>query len=80
VIALGASTKFFGIQGARECALPLRSIDDGLTIYNKALKLLSNSINGNKNKHQIAKGNDEKNIIIVGGGATGVGVAGLLLI
>ena len=38
VVALGASTKFFNIQGAMEYALTLRSIDDGLTIYNKASK------------------------------------------
>jgi NADH:ubiquinone reductase (H+-translocating) len=78
VVALGASTKFFGIQGAMEYALTLRSIDDGLTIYNKASKLLSKSINDNNNKHELSKGKETKNIVIVGGGATGVGVAGAL--
>ena len=75
VVALGASTKFFGIRGAMEYALTLRSVDDGLTIYNKASKLLSKSNQG-KNKHGIGK--ETKNIVIVGGGATGVGVAGAL--
>jgi len=75
VVALGASTKFFGIRGAMEYALTLRTVDDGLTIYNKASKLLSKSNQG-KNKHGIGK--ETKNIVIVGGGATGVGVAGAL--
>ena len=78
VVALGASTRFLGIQGAREYALTLRSVDDALTIYNRVSKLLNNSINGNKNRHPIAKENDAKNIIVVGGGPTGVGVAGAL--
>jgi NADH dehydrogenase len=77
VVALGASTKFFGIRGAMEYALTLRTVDDGLTIYNKASKLLSKSNQG-KNKHGIGKDKETKNIVIVGGGATGVGVAGAL--
>ncbi len=78
VVALGASTKFFGIKGAMEYALTLRSIDDGLTIYNKASKLLSKNIHEKNNRHELGKDKETKNIVIVGGGATGVGVAGAL--
>jgi len=78
VVALGASTKFFNIQGAMEYALTLRSIDDGLTIYNKASKLLGKSTHGNNNRLELGKSKETKNIVIVGGGATGVGVAGAL--
>ncbi len=64
IICLGASTKYFKIRGAEENSLPLRSISDASMIYDR----ISTPIKLNK----------KQNIVIVGGGATGVSLAGAL--
>lgn len=64
IICLGASTKYFNIKGARENSLPLRSISDASLIYDRVSAL--------------AKLNKKQNIVIVGGGATGVSLGGAL--
>ena len=64
IVCLGASTKYFDIKGARENTLPLRSISDASLIYDKVRALI--------------KSNKKHNIIIVGGGATGVSLGGAL--
>jgi NADH:ubiquinone reductase (H+-translocating) len=64
IICLGASTKYFNIKGARENSLPLRSISDASLIYNRVSAL--------------TKLNKKQNIVIVGGGATGVSLGGAL--
>jgi NADH:ubiquinone reductase (H+-translocating) len=64
IICLGASTKYFKIRGAEENSLPLRSISDASMIYDRVSALI--------------KSNNKQNIVIVGGGATGVSLAGAL--
>ena len=64
IICLGASTKYFKIRGAEENSLPLRSISDASMIYDRISALI--------------KLNKKQNIAIVGGGATGVSLAGAL--
>jgi NADH:ubiquinone reductase (H+-translocating) len=64
IICLGASTKYFKIRGAEENSLPLRSISDASMIYDRVSALI--------------KLNKKQNIVIVGGGATGVSLAGAL--
>jgi NADH:ubiquinone reductase (H+-translocating) len=64
IICLGASTKYFNIKGAKENSLPLRSISDASLIYDKVSTLI--------------KSNNKENIVIVGGGATGVSLGGAL--
>jgi NADH dehydrogenase len=64
IICLGASTKYFNIKGARENSLPLRSISDASLIYDRVSAL--------------TKLNKKQNIVIVGGGATGVSLGGAL--
>lgn len=64
IVCLGASTKYFNIKGARENTLPLRSISDASLICDKVRALI--------------KSNKKHNIIIVGGGATGVSLGGAL--
>jgi NADH:ubiquinone reductase (H+-translocating) len=64
IVCLGASTKYFDIKGARENTLPLRSISDASLICDKVRALI--------------KSNKKHNIVIVGGGATGVSLGGAL--
>jgi len=64
IVCLGASTKYFNIKGARENTLPLRSISDASLVCDKVRALI--------------KSNKKHNIIIVGGGATGVSLGGAL--
>jgi NADH dehydrogenase len=64
IVCLGASTKYFDIKGARENTLPLRSISDASLIYEKVRALI--------------KSDKKHNIVIVGGGATGVSLGGAL--
>jgi NADH:ubiquinone reductase (H+-translocating) len=64
IVCLGASTKYFNIKGARENTLPLRSISDASLICEKVRVLI--------------KSNEKHNIVIVGGGATGVSLGGAL--
>jgi NADH:ubiquinone reductase (H+-translocating) len=64
IVCLGASTKYFNIKGARENTLPLRSISDASLICEKVRALI--------------KSNEKHNIVIVGGGATGVSLGGAL--
>ena len=64
IICLGASTKYFKIRGAEENSLPLRSISDASVIYDRVSALI--------------KSDNKQNIVIVGGGATGVSLAGAL--
>src|ERR1044072_4565804 len=64
IVCLGASTKYFNIKGARENTLPLRSISDASLICDKVGALI--------------KSNKKHNIVIVGGGATGVSLGGAL--
>src|SRR5215208_5718408 len=64
IICLGASIKYFNIKGARENSLPLRSVSDASLIYDRVSALI--------------KLNKKQNIVIVGGGATGVSLGGAL--
>ena len=64
IVCLGASTKYFNIKGAEENSLPLRSISDASLIYDS----ISSIVNSDK----------EQSIVIVGGGATGVSLGGVL--
>ncbi|WP_342736292.1 FAD-dependent oxidoreductase [Bradyrhizobium sp. B117] len=64
IIALGATTSYFRVKGARANALPLRSTTDAATICTRMA--------------QIVEDDKPHRIIIVGGGATGVSLAAAL--
>lgn len=87
VICLGSSTKYFGIEEAKTNTVPFRSIDDAILVHNKIQSFLvsKNSeirIKTKKNDDDVktnrkSNGNNI-NIIIVGGGATGVSLGGAI--
>ena len=66
VLALGSETNFGDVHGLAKRAFPFKSSDDALRLKNHLRKLLA---------HQSRQ---QKNIVIVGGGPTGVELAGEL--
>lgn len=74
VIAAGTTTNFFGNTEIQQNALPMKSVEEALLLRNKILL--------NLEKAQDCTDPEEKqslmNIVIVGGGATGVEIAGAL--
>ncbi|MEL7242489.1 MAG: NAD(P)/FAD-dependent oxidoreductase [Cyanobacteria bacterium J06573_2] len=74
VIATGSESQFLGVTGAPENSLPMRTLNDAIAIRNQVLSRFE----------QAVKVTDEKErtrlltFVIVGGGATGVELAGSL--
>jgi NADH:ubiquinone reductase (H+-translocating) len=74
VVALGSSTRYFGIENAMKYGLTIQSIDEALTVHSKIMGLIKN----NQEKNDSDNGNNTSTVVIVGGGPTGVGIAGVL--
>lgn len=72
VIATGCDTNFYGNQKIIEHAMPMKTVGEALALRNHILRNFENRIN--------TSGDDEQylNLVITGGGATGVEVAGTL--
>ncbi|MBL3546605.1 NAD(P)/FAD-dependent oxidoreductase [Chryseobacterium sp. KMC2] len=74
VLAMGTETNFFGNKNIEEKAYPMKNINDAAALRNHILTSLE--------KATITKNPAEekklRNIVIAGGGATGVEVAGML--
>jgi NADH:ubiquinone reductase (H+-translocating) len=73
VIAAGSSTNYFGIPGAEEFAFPLYGLEDAITLRNHLLGLFeaADAVPGLVDDGIL-------NFVVVGGGPTGVEVAGAL--
>jgi NADH dehydrogenase len=70
VIALGSKTNYYNIPGAKEHSYSLKTIDDALRLKNHFIDLFDlTSMNIEKEKSYLT-------FVIVGGGATGVEIAG----
>jgi len=74
VVAAGSSTNYFGIDGAREHAFPLYSLEDAVRVRNHLLSLFEAA---DSQPDLIDDG--VLNFVVVGGGPTGVEVAGALV-
>jgi NADH dehydrogenase len=74
VLAMGTETNYFGMENIRQKGLPLKTIDDAVNLRNHLL------LNVEKNIRATDAVEKEKlqNIVIVGGGPTGVEVSGML--
>jgi NADH:ubiquinone reductase (H+-translocating) len=73
LIALGATTNFFGNAAAGADAFPLKWLEDGIAVRNHVLDMLEQASQ--------AQGDERRALLtfaIVGGGATGVETAGAL--
>ena len=73
VLGLGAEVNFFGVEGAAEHAFPLYTLPDAVRLKNQVLRMWEAA---DKNPDLIEDG--ALNIVVVGGGPTGVETAGAL--
>lgn len=73
IIASGAVANFFGVEGAEELALPLYTLADARYLRDHLLRRLE-EIDG----HPERAGDGTLTFVVVGGGPTGVEVAGAL--
>ena len=74
VLAMGTETNYFGMENVKKNALAMKNIDDALNIRNQLLLNLEKVI-------RIKDGPEREklqNIVIAGGGPTGVEVSGML--
>ena len=74
IMAIGADTNFFGNQNIAEKALPMKSVGEALGLRNRLLE--------NFEKALVSDNEEDKagllNVVVVGGGPTGVEVSGTL--
>jgi len=74
VLAMGTETNYFGMENVKKKALPMKSIDDALELRNHILLRLEAAVRSEDVKEREKLGN----IVIAGGGPTGVEIAGML--
>lgn len=73
IVAAGATTNFFGVEGAAELGFPLYTLEDAVALRNHVLSLFEAAA-----AVPSLIGEGVLNLVVVGGGATGVEVAGAL--
>lgn len=74
IVALGTETNFFGMENVKKCALPMKTIHEALYLKNH---LLMNLEKAARNK-SLSRAERLQNIVIAGGGPTGVELAGMI--
>jgi NADH dehydrogenase len=74
VIAIGADTNFFGNRKLMELCFPMKSVSEALALRNSILQNYEDALSETDREKRKAL----MNIVVVGGGATGVEVAGTL--
>ncbi len=74
VFATGAETNYFGMENVRKNSIPMKTLNDAIEMRNKLLQRME--------KATICKNSRERrkylNIVVAGGGPTGVEVSGML--
>jgi NADH dehydrogenase len=73
VLALGAEVNFFGVEGAQEHAFPLYTLSDAVRVKNHVLETWEAA---DRNPELVEDG--ALNMVVVGGGPTGVETAGAM--
>ena len=71
ILAAGASTNYFGVEGAAEFAFPMKTVPDALHLRNHILHQFERCERG-------TAGEGALTFVVVGGGPTGVELAGQL--
>lgn len=74
ILAVGTETNYFGMKSVEENAVPMKTINDALNMRNHLLLNMERAVRATNRKEK------EKylNIVIAGGGPTGVEIAGML--
>lgn len=73
IIATGATTNFFGNATIAKNAIPMKSVNEALYLRNTLLQNFEDALSANNEDRQTLL-----NIVVVGGGPTGVEVSGAL--
>lgn len=74
VLATGTETNYFGNENLKKNALPMKTIDDALRIRNHVLLKMEEAVRSSSFSAMVKL----KNIVIAGGGPTGVEMAGMI--
>jgi len=74
VLAMGTETNYFGMENVKAKALPMKTIDDALQMRNHILLRLEEAVRATNIRDKERLGN----VVIAGGGPTGVELAGML--
>ncbi|MES2830348.1 MAG: NAD(P)/FAD-dependent oxidoreductase [Bacteroidota bacterium] len=74
VLSMGTETNYFGMENVKAKALPMKSIDDALQMRNHVLLRLEEAVRSTNVRDKERLGN----VVIAGGGPTGVEIAGML--
>lgn len=74
VLAMGAETNFFGLENVKRGSLPMKTIDDALNLRNHLLLNIEKAIRTTDSEER----GKRQNIVIAGGGPTGVELSGML--
>ncbi len=74
ILATGTETSYFGNESLRRNALPMKTVDDALRIRNHILLKLEEAVRTSTPTEKVRL----KNIVIAGGGPTGVEMAGMI--
>ncbi|HEX2608870.1 MAG TPA: NAD(P)/FAD-dependent oxidoreductase [Flavisolibacter sp.] len=74
VLALGTESNYFGMENVQKRSLPMKTIDEALTLRNHILLSMEKATR----IQDPAERNKNQNIVIAGGGPTGVELAGML--
>jgi NADH dehydrogenase len=71
IVTTGATTNYFGVAGAQDHSLAIYTLDDALAVRDRIFAQLERAA-------ALGSGHGELTIVVVGGGATGVEMAGAL--
>ncbi len=74
VLAVGTETNYFGMENVKQHSMPMKSIDDAINLRNHLLLNMEKAVitNNTAEKEKLL------NIVIAGGGPSGVEIAGML--
>ena len=74
IVAIGADTNFFGLTGIQQHAFPMKSVNEALFLRNTILQNYEKAVTATDDETRKSL----MNIVVVGGGPTGVEVSGAL--
>lgn len=74
VLAIGTETNYFGMENVKQHSMPMKTIDDAINLRNHLLLNMEKAVLTNDSAEKASL----LNIVIAGGGPSGVEIAGML--